>query len=88
MTEVISYAREKRPKALTPLYIVYVVSYTFNVDDQAGNMYTYNVYVVACALDCYPLPLPLVFMRAACVFRVHARSVIFLKNSVYYLYNV
>ena len=50
MTEVISYAREKRPKALTPLYIVYVVSYTFNVYDQAGNMYTYNLYVVSCAL--------------------------------------
>lgn len=71
MTMVISYAREKRPKALTPLYIVYVVSYTFNVDDQAGNMYTYNLYVVSCTLNCYS---PL-FSPFAIPFHVHARCV-------------
>ena len=92
MTEVISYVREKRPKALTPLYIVYVVSSTFNVYDQAGNMYTYNLYVVSCTFDLsspsvIPFPLPFIFVRAVCVLRVHTR-LCFLENIVYYLYNV
>lgn len=79
MTEVISYAREKRPKALTPLYIVYVVPYTFNVYDQAGNMYTYNVYVVSYAFDLLsPFRYPLVFVRAMCVLRMHARCVCYI----------
>ena len=81
MTEVISYAREKRPKALTPLYIVYVVSYTFNVYDQAGNMYTYNLYIVSYALNRYTLLLLPLSSCALCAYYVFMRACVFWKIS-------
>lgn len=80
MTEVISYAREKRPKALTPLYIVYVVPYTFNVYDQVGNMYTYNVYVVSCTFGLLPPSVAPCWVRASCTYYVFMRAWFFGKS--------
>lgn len=86
MTMVISYAREKRPKGLTPLYIVYVVSYTFNVDDQAGNIYTYNLYVVSFTLfrvrlTCYlPSVSPCLYARCVRVTCSYALRNFFLEK--------